>query len=314
MKSFSDIFIDEEKVKWKFGTDTGMLENVNKNGYLYDDWSPGKDVSVEVQLEGFDLSEEYKNLCASGEIKLGFVLSWYCNETSLRGVLEVLEIDFLKQFEPFSMYGTVSGMNLAGSITLSLALVVLQAKNDKRNGAGLKVGEVSRTVIVEGRVAQFPVQIISFKDEEQFKTYRNSLYVLERDLSCCELEDLFYNTYVLYLNSNSPYIGILNGKKTDVGTPERAVLNMLITSVYSDIIIDISQYFEKRPGFKFDDWLDPKKSGKKIPEMLGKVFYNIVQQVAICMHKTADAALQYIIKKPYDARNYIQSSIFTEKK
>ncbi len=314
MKSFSDIFIDEEKVKWHFGTDSGILENISRDGYLYDDWSPGKDVSVEVRLEEFELSEEYRSLCAAGDIELGFVLSWYCNETSLRGVLEILETDFLGPFEPFSMYGTVSGMNLAGSITFSLTLVVLRSEDERRISAGLKVGEVSRTVIVEGRVAQFPVQIISFKDEEQFRPYRNSLYVLERDLSCSELEDLFYNTYVLYLNSNSPYISILNGKKAEAGTPERAVLDMLITSVYSDIIIDISQYFEKRPGFRFDDWIDPRKSGKKIPEMLGRVFYNIVQQVAVCMHRSADFALQYIVKKPYEARNYIQSAIFMEKK
>lgn len=313
MKSFSDIIIDEEKVKWFFGTENGTMESINRNGYLFNDWSPGKNVSVEIRLEEFELSEEYRKQCASNDIGLGFVLSWYCNETSLRGVLEVMETDFSKPFEPFSMYGTVPGENLAGSITLSLALEVLRSENEKKTSAGLKIGEVSRTIILEGRVAQFPVQIISFKDEELFKPYRNSLYVLERDLSCSELEDLFYNTYVLYLNSNSPYISILNGKKTEVGSAERAVLNMLITAVYSDIIIDISGYFVKRPGFRFDDWLDPRKSGKKIPEMLGRVFYNIVQQVAVCMHKNADSALQYIIKKPYEARNYIQSSIFTER-
>ncbi len=314
MKSYSDVLIDEGKVKWRFGTDSCLLESVNRNMYLFDDWTPGKDMSAEVILEDFNLPEGYRNLCVDGSLELGFVFSWYCNETSLRNIIEVRRMDFSVPLGTFSMSGRVKGENLAGSITLSLGLVVLKSSDEKRMRVGLKLGEVSRTVIVEGRVAQFPVQIISFKDEEQFKPYRNSLYVLERDLSCSELEDLFYNTYVLYLNSNSPYIGILNARRTEVGTPERAVLNMLIASVYSDIIIDIAQYFSKRPDFKFTEWVDSRNGGKKIPEMLGKVFYNIVQHVANGMNKGVDSALQFIIKKPFDARNYIQSSVFTEKK
>lgn len=315
MKSFVPEEIEESAVRWMIGPDEQNLEMVDHEKYLYRMWSIGKKVYVSSSVEDFSLSEYYREYCSLNHLEVEFVLSWYSPETSLRGVVGRYPLKGRYKNCSVTISDYIDGDLIAGVIELNLDLIVCHNDDHHFFNSGLKLGGISSSIIIEGHMAQFPIQIISFKAEEDFKAYKNSLYKLARDLSCSDYSDLFYNTYMLFLNSDSPYIGIMNGEMSKHGTPEQGLQNILISSVYSDIVRDISDFAKKLPQeFKFSDWIDPKKNNgeKRDPAMLGSVYYNIVLQIGGLIKKDVDAAYEFVVSNPEEAAIYLQSAIFSE--
>lgn len=308
MKSFEPVTVDKRNVTWRIGV--GQISEEVKNGHMLTDWTLGRDLSVDSLIDNFVLAESYAEKCRQQILVLKFRLSWYCKETSLRGFVGEIDID-PDCSASLEIGGTIPGDRISGTVSLSMDVVVVSATAESRIKKGLKLGGVSVDIIIDGRLAQFPTQIISFNREAEFKACPNALYRLFRDMHSFEMNDLFYNTYTLYLNYDSPYVSFFNQKETKKETVERAALNLLISSVYLEILYDMSAYFKDNPQL-LDEWLNETADGKRYPEMLGSVFYNIIKKIDLNCGKGIEAALKLIVSDPSYAGTYLQSSIFTE--
>ena len=313
MKSFNSVNINQSNVKWKIGIADGVsLDDIPNDNFVFKNWSLGKNITVNVNIENFTLGDFYQEKCNERKLSLGFSLTWYCRETSLRGSVGTFELcpDFMRNL---SIEGVIPGDQIAGTISLFLSLTVLSSRMEGEIRKGLKLGEICRDIFIEGRFAQFPMQIVSFSESEDFRRYGKSMYKLQRDCSYTSLEELFYNNYKLYLNSDSPYIPYINGDAPEKGSPERAVLNLLISSVYREIVYDIAAFFNENTDTRITEWYVDSDGERKPPEMIGSVFFSIIQIIASVSDRNADEALDFIKQNPDEAANILQASVFMEK-
>lgn len=313
MKSFIPINIDKSCVDWRVGLDDKHFKNVGNDVFLFDEWNIGLDLYAEATIKSFVIPECYRRSCLDDGAILGICFSWFCPSTSLRGVLQIKKID--ASLESFScvLMSVINGKQIAEEIILSVDVVIISVGKNSNLNKFAKLGEIATSIIIEGKKAQFPIQKISFKQEEDFKQYKTSLYRLCRDLSFSELTDLFSNTYTLYFNSDSPFCDLLNYTMEDLQPPEEAIMKLLLFSVYSDILRDMVEFF-RRHDIASKSFIEEFSGEKKAPEMLGSVFFHIVSIISCEYKKDERNTFAFIRENPIEAISYLQSYIFKEEK
>lgn len=213
MKSYIPEELNGNQPIWMIGPQTDEFDVFGELGYQYKGWNIGSDIYFNVSMKNVKISNYYLPFCRYQNLRLEFVLSWYCAETTMRGVIGKCPIVAPFSSQDISITGIVPGDRISGSLELSLDLVVSHPDISGYAKKNLKLWSSFASVIIEGYMAQFPIQIISFKKQQEFKKYKNSFFRLARDLRSVELTDMFYNIYVLYLNSDSPYVGVVKQQR-----------------------------------------------------------------------------------------------------
>lgn len=313
MKSFVPVDIDESCVDWKVGLDCNHFRDVEKDNFLFDEWNVGLDLHVKALVKSLVIPDCYRQYCLNEGVTLGVCFSWFCPSTSLRGVLQIEKIDAILSSCSCTLTSIIDGKQIAEEIVLSIDVVIISTGKNNNLNKLAKLGEITTNIIIEGKKAQFPIQKISFKQEEDFKQFKTSFYRLCRDLSFSELTDLFSNTYTLYFNSDSPFCDLLDYTMDDLSPAEETIMKLLLYSVYSDILRDMVDFFKKH-DIASKSFIGEFSNGKKAPEMLGSVFCHIVEIISVEYKKDEANTFAFINEKPNEAICYLQSYIFKEEK
>ncbi len=283
MKSYEIINADVFNYLWEISCDGAIAVSNNSKQYVLDTWNQTKAVHVELNITQNEIPIFYQEKIENDGLKLGFILEWYCPKSSFRGrVGNIVEAYFDKHVH-LVLVGDIGGENLAGNLIITCNLVVIKSDSKGYFSKGLIVCHGNEIEIaLEGDRAQFPVQIVSFRDDPNLKKFQNSLFVLDRNLEAMELSDIFSSSYMLNLNDASECTKILNGSTSvdsSNGFVVEGMMRLLMFEVYKEILCDISEYAKRSASL--DEFLKELENNKKDITSVGAVYYFLLSNVSI---------------------------------
>lgn len=213
-----------------------------KNNDEIKKWKKNADLPVRIEI----LHLENKNLLEAAA--QGTTLAMYVTfhslarfgGTGLHGLVtkKVLQLNTNELAQDIELSGVISGELIAGSLELTLSIVVENtAKSNFRNVYATEKGsslyENSLLIHLEGNQALFPVKAIDFKTYDGVAP--NALYFLKKKFS--PLDSNFNTSYMLYFNKNHPLFEQINSdNENDLTT--QYLLKILMYDVYKSIVLD----------------------------------------------------------------------------
>lgn len=245
--------------------------------------------------------------CVAKGTTLYFYFTWHSIKsmegTSLHGISERKKYvpDNVDSTQDMEVPFTLDGKKIAGSIELSFSIAVEDCPNkDELNVYATEKGsiiyETSKTVLLEGTQALFPVKAIDFSSIDGIAS--NSLYFLKKKYS--QMESNFNSSYTLYFNVKHPLFTKINSQNEDL--PEiKYILKMIMYDVYKSITSD---------ALDLDTGLMELEHSDKELFTLRAVYSRIVKELMDRRFPGYDlAGLKKLFNEDNDSKNKIYSAV-----
>lgn len=305
MLSYYSPVNEQYKCVWKARVEGNPNQLIRGKEIVIENWTKGEDIVIETEVEIKSLDNYYSDLIQNQGLSLGFSLSWYCEGgTSLRDNIKTIKIS--NESDIYELEGAIDGCLISGSIIVKLSCIVIRPDKLNRFTKGLIISSEEKKIIIEGQNSQFPISIVNFYEDPILKEYSNSFFVLSRRREYMDYNSFFFNEYELKLNSLCFATNLINTNITEDNKAQKALLNILMFSVYSEVISDI-RYFKSK-GYDLLEWAEDNDLEE---QLVGSVMYELVSFLARSISNSDNSiAYNVILNKEFDANNTLQELIF----
>ena len=306
MRSYIQIDDSHFDTDWQIGLQKDKARSsIDSDKYVLKEWSTGENIEVSVSILKYSLNDFYREKALSSDLVLGFTLSWFSSSTGTgyRGLIDRKTIENpADSNDTISLRGSIPGDRIAGYLFLTLNIVILASK-DLALPKGLILGTIQKTVLIEGNLSQFPVQILHFGEEPGFAEIAGAFYKLKRNINAISFDDFFNNDYTLYLNEDHRFTSKINVTEKKLWDDAEGIARMLMLNVYQEIINDLNYILAR------EDIIQWKKAGRHAPEQVGSVYLHIIGELASFKGCDESNICSLIQSDPAAISDYLQSLI-----